>query len=201
MHKDSEQLDMNMDRGHRRRLKHAALRAFREVAQGRSPDDVVINETLNRRFLAAVAKRIPGVSAFGANWALLNIRKSYRINRVTATGPVLDHTGYQHAADVGVRIVEDLFNSSIDRILCDPTCRAVFDAKTRTIAPRVSKYRLRKGALYLRKKGRIRPEVAHRLVTCKKEMLKFTTRQIRRAPDRVPKKPGIYVFYDKHAWL
>ena len=91
MDEKAQGLSVNMNRDHGRRLRQAVLEAFREVAQGRSPDDMVISDRPNRRFRAAVAKRLPGVSAFDINWALLNIRKSFRLGHVTAAGPVLDH--------------------------------------------------------------------------------------------------------------
>ena len=54
--------------------------AFGEIHDGWSTDEVLLNDKLNTRFIAACQKRLPSATAKELNWKLLSLRKAGKLN-------------------------------------------------------------------------------------------------------------------------
>jgi len=175
--------------------------AFIAVHDGRSTDDVVIDPQLNANFLTECTRLSPEISQFDANWTLLNLRKSSSLGSVTTTSRRLQHKDYQHASQIAARLLEDRFQLTVDRILCDPSRRNQFDDIALSIAPDVSIYALRKSALGLRKSRRLRPEIVKRVASWDCEIFTFDAEDLLKDLNQIPRKPGIYLFRDHTGYL
>lgn len=175
--------------------------AFLDIHDGHSTDDVVTNPELNLRFLRKCQSLHPEVSAYDANWKLLNLRKSSSLGKVTTRTSRLDHSAYFHASQIAARLMEDRFSLTVDRVLCDPQHRQLFDQTASEIAPDVSFYRLRKAALALRKARRLQPEIVKRIAEWQKEVLLFPAVELQVDPDKIPRSPGVYLFRDLTGYL
>jgi hypothetical protein len=53
---------------------------FLQTHNGRSTDDVVIDDNLNRKFINAVKNKLPSIGESKINWLLLNLRKSSNLD-------------------------------------------------------------------------------------------------------------------------
>ena len=132
-------------------IRQVVRTVFFEVHDGRSTDDVVIDDALNKRFLDLCKKSLPNATDFELNWVLFNLRKDASLGPVVKTVNRQHHDAYVHAAEVAARHLEDRHGITVDRILCNPHLRADFDAISSQLAPNVESYSLRKAALKLRK--------------------------------------------------
>ena len=175
---------------------------FLEMHRGNSTDDVVIDDTLNAQFLTLCRIQVPDVPAFELNWILFNLRKN------SSLGPVVnipikrkDHTAYCHASEIAARYVEDKHTTSVDRILCDPALRVEFDSVAAQVTPDIDPYLLRKAALGLRKKRKLRPELVKRVADWGKVVVAFSANELLEDPNQIPRKPGIYLFFDQTGYL
>ncbi|QDT07412.1 hypothetical protein K227x_58390 [Rubripirellula lacrimiformis] len=182
-------------------LKDAVEKSFLTVHEGRSTDDVVIEPVLNKAFLSECQKLAPNASDFDANWQLLNLRKASSLGKVTTDVHRFSHGDYQHASQIAARQLEDRFQLTVDRILCDPAKRDEFDAIASSVAADVPVYQLRKAALGLRKARKLRPELIKRIADWGVEILSFEAKQLTEDGDLIPRKPGIYLFRDKSGYL
>lgn len=184
-----------------RNLNDVVAIAFHETHDGWSTDEVVLRDDLNRAFLAKCREKLPDVSSEEFNWTLLNLRKAGKLGAVTTRRVRQDHDDYQHAAEIAARFVQDKYDQTIDRVLCDPERRAVFDEAARAVAPDVEPYRLRKAAFGLRKARQLQPELAVRIADWKKDVLSFSAAQIVADKKLVPEAPGVYIFRDPSGYL
>jgi hypothetical protein len=182
-------------------LREVVLAAFRVVHQGRSSDDVVIDDELNFAFLACCRQTLPNVVEFELNWTLLNLRKASGLGRVTTKRERINHDAYIHASEIAARYIEDKFSMTIDRVFCDPQRRIDFDSIANRYAPNVSRYLLRKAALTLRKGRQLRPELVKRVSDWQMEVLTFNVSTLQANLDLIPRKPGIYIFADSSGYL
>jgi len=176
--------------------------AFRTIHDGASTDDVVIDDRLNEQFLNICRTLAPDVPASEFNWLLLNLRKSSSLGPVVSRpGKRLYHGAYGHAAEIAARYVEDKYGKSVDRILCDPSLRSEFDSVALEVAPDIEPYALRKAALWLRKKRKLRPELVKRVADWGTCVEKFSAKVLLDNLDLIPRKPGVYLFFDKSGYL
>ncbi len=182
-------------------LQRAVSVAFLEVHDGRSTDDVVIDPDLNARFLARCCELNPGVDARESNWTLMNLRKASGLGKVTTKKVTLNHSEYVHASQIAARLMEDKFQLTVDRVLCDPESRREFDKIALQIAPDVTVYRLRKAALGLRKAHRLKPEIIKRVAKWGRAILEFPAESLLADPDKIPRHPGVYLFRDDSGYL
>lgn len=182
-------------------LKEAVERSFLAVHAGRSTDDVVIDPGLNSAFLTECRMLIPGLVDFDANWQLLNLRKASSLGKVTTEVRRFSHGDYQHASQIAARQLEDRFELTVDRILCDPAKRNEFDRIASSVAVDVSLYQLRKAALGLRKARKLRPELIKRIADWGVEILSFQAGALAKDPSLMPRSPGIYLFRDRTGYL
>jgi len=175
--------------------------AFRAMHNGRSTDDVVINDTLNQDFIDECRKSGVTLSAFELNWKLLNLRKASLLGPVATRSTRQYHEPYLHAAEIAARHVEDKYQATIDQIMCDPVRRLEFDVIAKSVSGDVSEYCLRKAALKLRKGRRLQPELIKRVADWDTTILQFSAEELAEDPDKIPRNPGVYLFADATGYL
>lgn len=175
--------------------------AFQSVHNGWSSDEVLLQDELNKQFLAACRKQRPEASQEEFNWRLLNLRKAGKLKAEVTKRRRDDHTEYQHLAEVVARTMQDKFRVSTDRIMCDRKQRAAFDKAAQKIAPDVDVYLMRKAAFGLRKKRRLKPELVLRVAEWDRKTETFSASTIRDDFSVVPDTPGIYIFRDRTGYL
>lgn len=185
----------------RAELTRVVEQAFREVHDGWSVDEVLVNDKLNTAFLERCRHALPAATARQCNWALLNLRKTGKLGVSVTRRASQRHDDYFHAAEVAARLLYDKYGETIDRLLCDPQRRKEFDDVAQAAAPGVSAYLLRKAGLSLRKARRLRPELVVRVADWEKEVLTLSAAQIVQDPALVPTKPGVYIFRDISGYL
>jgi len=183
-------------------MREVVRAAFLEVHRGRSTEDVVIDDRLNEQFLALCLGSAPGISKLDLNQTLFNLRKSATLGPVV-TAPVerKRHDSYAHAAEIAARHVEDKYEVTIDHVLCDPDLRREFDSVALQITPNVDTYLLRKAALGLRKKRKLRPELIKRVADWGSVVEKHAAADLLEDLDLIPRKPGVYLFFDTTGYL
>jgi hypothetical protein len=183
-------------------LREVIRRCFFETHAGHSTDDVVIDDELNRAFVAACLRECPSGSPFQFNWELYNLRKqSPGIGKVATVRRRDDHDDYLHASEIAARHLEDQHGTTVDRVLCDPTLRLEFDQVARSVTPDVEAYLLRKAALKLRKNRQLKPELVKRVTDWAAGVTTHPAEELRANPERIPRGPGIYIFRDASGYL
>jgi predicted GIY-YIG superfamily endonuclease len=185
----------------KRQLADVVALAFEETHDGWSTDEVVLKDDLNQKFLTKCRAALPDVSDAEFNWTLLNLRKAGKLGAVATKRTRQDHDDYQHAAEIAARFVQDKYEQSIDRLLCDPARRAEFDKVAREVAPDVEAYRLRKAAFGLRKARQLRPELVVRVADWNKQVLTFPAADLAADGKKIPDAPGVYIFRDATGYL
>jgi len=183
------------------RLKEVVRQAFRETHQGFSADEILVDDRLNKAFVAACRRELPHVEEATLNRTLLNLRKAGELKVPATRRRVVRHEEYLHAAEIAARLMYDRYGTTMDRVLCDPELRREFDQQAQAVAPDVSAYRLRKAALGLRKARRLRPELAVRVADWGKQVLTLPAAKIAKSPKLVPARPGVYIFRDRSGYL
>lgn len=184
------------------RLDEIVADAFLRTHEGRSSDDVVIDDERNAAFVEACREQLPDLSAAELNRRLLNLRKQGKLGRVTSRRVRLrDFDRYVHAAEIAARCMEDKYGLTIDTIFCDPGRRKEFDRIARSIVRGYTAYDYRRAALRLRKARRLAPEPIKRLDAFQRQVCIEDARLFEEHPDRVPEAPGIYTFLDDTGYL
>ncbi len=183
-------------------LKRAVREAFREVHQGYSSDEVLLDDALNRAFLIACRRGCPEATDAQCNWTLLNLRKAGKLSDIPTTRRRRDATdAVLPLAEIAARSVIDRTGDSIDAILCDPVQRQEFDRMIRQLDPGADPYLARKAALRLRKSRRLRPELIARIADWGRTIREFRVSEVRTDWNRVPEQPGVYIFRDSTGYL
>lgn len=195
-------VESKLDAAGKRRLKDVVRLAYTETHDGWSTDEVILQDELNEKFLAACKQRMPEASAFDCNWMLMTLRKAGDLSDVSATKrKTLRHDDYLHAAEVTARFLEDKHRTNTDHLLSDPKLRAEFDKLAHEIAPDVESYRLRKAAFALRKSRRLPPELVLRVAKWDKQVIALPAEKIVENPKQVSDGPGVYIFRDATGYL
>lgn len=185
----------------RQQLADVVTTAFQEVHDGWSTDEVVLKDDLNQKFLAKCKEKLPEEPPADFNWTLLNLRKAGKLGSVTTKRARQDHDDYQHAAEIAARYLQDKYDQTIDRLLCDPERRTEFDKAASVITPDVEPYRLRKAAFGLRKARQLQPELVVRAVDWNREIITLPAADIVANGKLVPDAPGVYIFRDASGYL
>lgn len=169
--------------------------AFNETRDGKSPDVVIADPTLNRRFIAAC--RINGMTTPTAtiNWQLLNARKAGYLKGITSSQRVVvaNQEAFRFASEIAVRFLERRDGVSLDQVLCDPDRAKEFDKIAAEIAPGFSPFDYRWAALGLRKTRKLRPELIAKVITdveCRRHRIKDLDIEL------IPNRHGVYMFHD-----
>jgi hypothetical protein len=185
----------------RTRLRQIVAAAFLAVHEGRSSDDVVINDDLNQSFISRCRESLPTATESDLNWTLLNLRKSSGLGPVATKRERVNHDPYLHASEIAARHIEDKYGITTDRAFCDRERRNEFDAIAQRFTPDVPVYSLRKAALRLRKGRQLKPELIKRVSDWQKEVLRFDVPSLQANLDLIPRKPGVYIFADASGYL
>lgn len=188
-------------RERQQRVNDVVRLAFAAEHDGWSADEVVLQDELNRAFLKRCHEQLPDVKPLDLNWSLLNLRKAGKLNVPTTRRRNDRHDEYLHAAEIAARFAQDKFSTTIDRVMCDPEQRAVFDETAHKIAPEVDAYRLRKAAFSLRKTRRLQPELVVRVADWGKRILSIPAAELAKSPVKIPEQPGVYLFHDASGYL
>lgn len=190
-----------MTRQEVREFKEVVRSAFLSVGGGRSTDDVVINDDLNKAFTDACRNSVPTATPFECNWTLFKVRKASGLGPVARRRREENYGDVLHAAEIAARQMEDKYELTIDRVFCHPEFREEFDAIASAIAPGVSTYLLRKAAFKLRKGHQLKPELIKRVADWGRIVQSYPAERLTTNPDLLPRKPGIYIFSDRSGYL
>lgn len=183
-------------------LRETVRRCFFATHGGHSTDDVVIDDELNKRFVQSCLAEWPTATLYELNWELYNLRKQPPgIGKVTTIRRRNNHDAYLHASEIAARHMEDKYQLTIDRVLCDPIMRAEFDTVAQPIAPETVTYLLRKAALKLRKNRQLKPELIKKVANWGIRSETHPAERLRTEPDLIPRLPGAYIFRDKTGYL
>ncbi len=180
-----------------RAMKDQVLQAFLRIREGYSPDVVIANPELNIKFLAVCRELGIQGTNFEINHSLYNLRKSGALEDYPTTRRirVTNRDEYEFAAEISARFLERRYNTTLDRIICDPEMVQEFDKLAQELAPGFTSFDYRFAALSLRKARRLRPEVAPQLLPpVKVEAHRIADLDI----SQVPRAQGIYLFYYKN---
>ena len=175
-------------------MRAIVLQAFLRVRDGRSPDAVIADPSLDSRFLAACRELGADGTDFELNHCLYNLRKSRSLEDYPTTQRVrVSHRDeYEFASEIAARYLERRHNTTLDRIICDPTLADEFDQLARELAPGFSSFDYRFTALSLRKVRRLRPEVSsHLLRAIRVESYPIAGLDV----SGIPRSQGVYLFY------
>jgi hypothetical protein len=181
-------------------MKDQILQAFLRTRDGYSSDAVIADPALDARFLAAC--RELGVTGTDReiNHCLYNLRKSHSLedHPTTRRARVRRQDEYAFAAEIAARYLERRHNTTVDRIICDPTLAQEFDRLAQELAPGFRSFDYRFTALSLRKTRRLRPEVAPQLLRATRvESFHVAGLDI----NVIPKSQGVYLLYYKDEGL
>lgn len=184
-------------------LSDAVAKAFLTTHDGWSSDEVLLQEALNKRFIAACRTELPDANVGELNWKLLNLRKAGKLkkSKVKPKRRSDNHSEYQHLAEVVARSMQDKHKVSTDHIMCDPKQREAFDKMSLSIAPKVDPYLMRKAAFGLRKARRLKPELVLRIADWDRKITSHRASELAKNLDSIPSTPGIYIFSDQTGYL
>jgi len=185
----------------RAELNRVVREAFRDVHDGWSTDEVLLNDSLNTAFVQRCRRSLPDVDETRFNWTLLNLRKAGRLDVKATKRTSLRDDDYSHAAEIAARFMYDKYRVTIDRVMCNPEFRRAFDAAAQKAAPGVAAYRLRKAAFSLRKARKLRPELVARVADWDKQILSLPAERVLENADIVPTNPGVDIFRDSTGYL
>ncbi|MDA1015243.1 MAG: GIY-YIG nuclease family protein [Planctomycetota bacterium] len=184
-----------------RKLKEVVNDAFAAAHEGWSSDEVVLDDDLNKSFIARCRAKLSGFDTFEFNWTLLNLRKAGQLTAKSTRRRRDSHDDYAHAAEIAARHMEDKHKLNMDRVICDPVMRAEFDKLAAAIAPGTKPYLLRKAAFGLRKARRLRPELVNRVADWGKTVKTFSADSLIKDANQIPATPGVYIFRDQTGYL
>lgn len=177
--------------------------AFKQVREGRSPEFVFCDKTLNERSLAAVRWHDEQSSDAEINISLINLRKQGKLKDCPTTrrkksDPNLHH--YRNAVLNSARLLERQFGKNVDDIICDPETRAQFDALVQFLSPGTSAFEAQYAALNLRKSNRLKPEPVGQVIRAVGSKILGLMDLEGRLND-LPTECGVYIFFDEDATL
>jgi site-specific DNA-methyltransferase (adenine-specific) len=173
------------------------MEAFLEVREGYSPDKVIADPALNRRFLRRCRELGLAGTDFELNWELLNARKSSKLSNLSgliktkrySVGKVIDE--FEYASELSVRYMQQSKDVSLDQIICDPELAEEFDTYASRLAPGFSSLQYRWAAFGLRKAGRLRKNTDEIIEVPELEPFgKVKTLKLA----KIPEVSGLYLF-------
>ena len=186
------------------RFDQAIIEAFKKTHDGWSSDEVVLQDKLNKAFLAACRSAIgddADATPATLNWRLLTLRKAGKLKvKATKRSPAAKRD-VTDLAEIGIRSVQDKHSISSDRIMTDPKLRAVFDATVKGLDAEVDLYGVRKAAFQLRKTRKLQPELISRFADWGRVVKSYTIQELRDQIESIQSHPGIYIFRDKTGYL
>ncbi len=181
--------------------------AMAHCHDGYSSDEVLIRDDLRDCFLQFLQQdsghRFDQEDQRDALLALLKLRKAGQLNvRAVKQGPRVDSAVFP-VAEIASRVVTDRHRISSDTLLADSQFRRQLQAEAELITPGIDPYLVRKAVLLLRKQRALRPELVLQVAQWNREIRTLSVPELRQqlADDRIPSKPGIYLFRDHQGYL
>ena len=176
-------------------------RAFLAVHDGWSSDEVLLQDELNKKFIAHCRRELPNETDEALNWTLLNLRKAGKL-KIEITKRRRDkHDQYQHLAEIAARTLQDKHQVSTDRVMCNAELRGEFDEQVRLLSKDADPYLMRKAAFGLRKNRRLKPELVLRIADWGREIVVHKADELADDTSVIPEMPGIYIFRDITGYL
>lgn len=173
--------------------------AFTETHDGCAADRVVADPELNARFIEACRHHGSQAAPLDLNWALLNIRKKGgRLPKTTRRTTFRDEADYAFASEMAIRSIELKYQTTLDRVLCDPERAVEFDGVATMIAPGYTPLQYRWAALCLRKTNRLKPELLSRVILPELHG-PFAVNDV--DPLQFPNEQGVYVLSSREKVL
>lgn len=182
---------------------YAEVRATAGDGMAASEDRVVVDPTLDTRFLTKCRELGATESDFDLNKRLFYARKKGYTTHLPKVPKFLiprhRMDQYQYASEMALRYVQkkEMEQSwrevSLDTILCDPLLVAAFDSFASRIAPGFPAFEYRWGALGLRKAGRYMKEAMAIDVPSFEDLGRTTSLDL----DRVPNEQGLYLVQNR----
>ncbi len=185
------------------KLNDVVRRAFEETHAGWSSDELLLQDTLNRRFIRRCLHELPMATTSELNWTLLNLRKAGKLRAKVSQRRRDNHQDYRHLAEIAARLLQVKHKVSTDRIMCNPGLRAEFNQTARQLANSVDPYLMRKAAFGLRKARQLRPELVLRVADWDRTITTHAARDVARdgGDKLLPELPGVYIFRDATGYL
>jgi len=170
------------------------VEAFRQVYDGYSSDRVIVHPSLNEKFLRQCRRLGLPMSDYELNHALQGIRKSAPalLPPATKKPQITDYDEFLFASEIAFRHLQRREGVTLDHVMCDPELRARFDEIAKKLSNVADVFKLRMGALYLRKTHRLAPTGS---TTPSFDLLRAGTIAKLKLDD-VPDLPGMYAFYE-----
>ena len=193
------------------------VEAFKEIHDGWSIDEVILQDDLNKEFLTACHDKLSAVGLTTANpaaltWRLMALRKAGKLKvkstkRASSKSKVSSDSVPQPAAEIvalaeiAMRSMQDKSKVSTDRIMTDPKLRSQFEAIVTKLNPKADLYLTRKAAFKLRKTRHLQPELITRLADWGREVKTYAIDDLRKSVESVDAHPGVYIFRDQTGYL
>jgi len=168
--------------------------AFEAIRDGFSPDRVVADPALNRRFLDRCRVEWAGISAKDVNKQLLNARKAALLkgSKSSKSTSFKDEDDYRYASEIAARFLEKRDDMTLDDIICDPERAIEFDRIASSICGGYSPLQYRWAALNLRKASKLKPELmSHILKPVGVRLGPVAELSV----SELPSEQGLYIFY------
>ena len=173
--------------------------AFKNIREGKSPEYVVCDTVLNKKFLAETRRLGFRGSDAEINTELINLRKQGQLRDCRTTNrkkPDPNLRTYRSAASNSARFVQRQFGKNVDDVICDPKTRMLFDAMVQFFSPGASAFEAQYAALNLRKSNQLKPEpIGQILRAVSSKALSLSDLEGRL--NELPNKPGVYIFFDE----
>lgn len=201
-HADLENPFANWSSKRKKKLESLVDSAFSETHQGYSADEILLDDTLRKKFLASCQQADSNATEFQCCWALLNLRKAGKLSRKsTKRRPAADLESILPLAESAARSIQDEHNVSTDKMVAHPGLRKQFDDLILNLNSGADLYAYRKAAFRLRKTRKLKPELIVRVADWNKVVLRKLASEFAKNLDSVPKKPGVYLFFDQSGYL
>ena len=167
--------------------------AFLRACDGYSPDRVIADPEMNRRFLTECSDLGLTAPPVHLNRALLNLRKQGALRGLLSRRTSFSNEDeYRFASEMTARHLERRESQTLDRIICDPHLATEFDTLAAAIAPGFATLQYRWAALNLRKARRMRPELLVQVVPPTAVHV-FRVKELQ--SNQLPSQQGLYLFY------
>ncbi|MDG1873805.1 MAG: GIY-YIG nuclease family protein [Mariniblastus sp.] len=183
------------------RVDQIIIESFGLTHDGWSSDEVILNDRLNRRFIAACKQELPEFTIFDLNWRLMNLRKAGKLTPKTTKSNRIPVGAVTHIAEIAARSLQDKLSISTDKIMADPKHREAFNQIAQSVDPTSDLYQVRKAAFQLRKARKLRPELITRIADWGRVIESYSITEIKQQPKLIPEHPGIYIFRDPTGYL
>lgn len=186
----------------KKKLESLVDSAFSETHQGFSADELLLNDTLRKKFIALCQQSDLDATEFQYCWALLNLRKAGKLSKKsTARRPAADLESILPLAESAARSIQDEHNVSTDKMIAHPKLRKQFDDLILNLNSDADVYAYRKAAFRLRKTRKLKPELIVRVADWNKVVSRKLASEFAENLDSVPEKPGVYLFFDQSGYL